>query len=249
MIGIYGIKNKETDRIYVGQSKHIEQRWKSHIRELKKEKHGNSHLLNSFKIHGECCFEFLVLEECKESELDAKEEAWINKFPRELLYNQNLNIINLRGKNNPFYGKTHSEYSKNKMSVWKTENFKGDKNPNFGKRWSFENRLKNSLKHPSTKLNKEDVLKIKEMLVEGALKDEEIAKIFNVQRTVITRICNGTRWSNITGGRIKSERRGQRNIGKKCSEQQKEKIRKAITGIKRSEETKKKISMSKRRNK
>lgn len=249
MIGIYGIRNKETNKIYVGQSKHIEKRWKGHIRELKKETHRNKHLFNSFKLHGEGCFEFLVLEECEESELDVKEEAWINKFPRELVYNQNLHIVDVRGENNPFYGKMHSDSSKSKMSAWKKENFKGDKNPNFGKRWSFENRVKNALKHPLTKLSKEDVLKIKDMIIEGRLEDKEMAEIFNVSRTVITRICNGTRWGNITGGKIRSERRGQRNIGKKFSEERKEKIRKAITGIKRSEETKKKISMSKRRKK
>jgi len=136
------------------------------------------------------------------------------------------------------------------MSIWKKENFKGDKNPNFGKKWSFENRVKNALKHPKTKLKKEDVLKIKDMLIKGDLKDEEIAKIFKIGRHVITRICNGTRWSNITGGKIiEHERRGLRNIGKTMPEEQRDKIRKAITGIKRSEETRKKISDSKRRKK
>jgi ABC-type phosphate/phosphonate transport system substrate-binding protein len=58
------------------------------------------------------------------------------------------------------------------------------------------------------------------------------------------------RWATITGGPIVCyERRGLKNIGKKMTEEQKEKIRKAITGIKRSRETKKKISMSKRRKK
>jgi group I intron endonuclease len=247
MVGIYGIKNKKTNKIYVGQSKNIQKRWKTHMTELKNEKHRNKHLLNSFKIHGEDCFEFLVLEECEELELDAKEEEWINKFPKELVYNQNMHIVDLRGKNNPFYGKTHNENSKKKMSIWKRENFKGDKNPNFGKKWPFEKRVKNAFKHPGTKLSKKDVLKIKDMIIEGKLEDKEIASIFNVGRTVVTRICNGTRWGNITGGKIKSERRGQRNIGKKFSDETKDKIRKAITGIKRSEETKKKISMSKRR--
>jgi group I intron endonuclease len=249
MIGIYGIKNTLSNKIYVGQSKKIAQRWKAHIRELRDNKHRNKHLLRSFNLYGEESFEFLVLEECEESELNIKEEEWINKFPRELVYNQNIHIVDLRGENNPFYGKKHNLDSKEKMSTWKQQNFKGDKNPNFGKRWSFENRVKNSLKHPQTKLGKEDVLNIKDMLVQGELKDEEIAKIFNVSRTVITRICNGTRWANITGGKIRSERRGLRNIGTHFSKERKEKIRKAITGTKRSEETKKKISISKRRKK
>jgi len=160
MTGIYGIKNTLNNKIYIGQSKNINKRWKTHIRQLRKNRHYNKHLLSSFNNNGEGSFEFLVLEECKESDLNTKEEEWINKFPRELVYNQKMHIVDLSGENNPFYGKRHNLKSKEKMSNWKKENFKGDGNPNFGKRWSFENRVKNSLKHPQTKLKKEDVLKM-----------------------------------------------------------------------------------------
>jgi len=103
MIGIYGIRNKNSNKIYVGQSKRMKKRWKDHIRDLKSEKHCNSHLLNSFKKYGEDCFEFLVLEECEESELNAKEEEWINRFSKDLVYNQNMHILDLKGEHNPFY--------------------------------------------------------------------------------------------------------------------------------------------------
>jgi hypothetical protein len=132
------------------------------------------------------------------------------------------------------------------MSEWKKENFLGEKNPNFGKRWTLEQKKKNVLKHPKTKLTEKDVIKIKKILLEGNLKDQEIANKFGVNRTVITRISNGKRWATITGGPVISyERRGFKNIGKKMSQEQKEKIRKALTGLIRSEETRKKISMSK----
>lgn len=216
MIGIYGIKNKKTNKIYIGQSIKIEKRWDQHKRELRSGKHYNEYLLNSFNKYGENCFDFLILEECLESELNFKEEEWINKFSKTDLYNQNFHIFDLRGFNNPFYGKKHTKESKEKMSKWKSKNFVGEKNPNFGKKWSFENRVKNTLKHPQTKLNKENVLKIKDLLIEGKLKDADIAKIFNVSRTVVTRIASGDRWSNVTGGKILDrERRGLRLKGTK----------------------------------
>ena len=106
--------------------------------------------------------------------------------------------------------------------------------------------IKNTIKHPQTKLNIDNVLEIKELLLAGKLNDKEIAQQYNVSRTVITRIANGTRWANITGGPIiNSERRGLRNIGKFRSDETKLKIKNAITGIKRSEITKEKISKSK----
>ncbi len=125
--------------------------------------------------------------------------------------------------------------------------YAGEKNPNYGKRWTKEEKITGTLNHPKTKLNESKVLEIKEMLLNGLLDDLAIANKFGVSRTVITRIANGTRWANITGGPIiLFERRGKRNIGKHRSLETKTKIKNAITGIKRSEETKIKISESKK---
>jgi len=216
MMGIYQILNTINENKYIGQSKDVEKRWKSHLRDLRKKRHGNTHLSNAFKLYGEEFFEFSVLEECEENRLDEREEFWINEFPKEKLYNENFNITNLKGKNNPFYGKKHKKDSIQKMSNWGKENYLGENNPNFGKRWSFENRIKNTLKHPQTKLSAESVLKIKDLLLEGKLKDAEIGKMFDISRNVVTRIASGKRWSNITGGRvIDHERRGLRLKGTK----------------------------------
>lgn len=248
MIGIYGIKNKINEKIYVGQSIKIENRYSRHMMELKKNKHPNKHLCNSYKKYGKECFELLILEECKKEELNIKEEKWINNFPKGKLYNKNFYITDLSGDKNPFFGKKHKFESKKKMSNWKKENYLGEKNPNFGKRWTIQQKKINVLRNTKTKLTEENVMEIKDLLLDGKLKDKEIANKFGISRTVVTRISNGTRWANITGGKIiGKERRGLRNIGKKMSEDQKEKIRKAITGIRRSEETKDKISISKRR--
>lgn len=247
MIGIYGIKNKINNKIYIGQSSEVWKRWARHKAELSKNKHPNKHLLKSYKKYGKENFEFLVLEECLKEELNEKEEKWINNFPKENLYNINFYITDLSGERNPFFGKTHSKKNRIKFSNIAKKNI-GEKNPNFGNKWTLEQKKKNALNRPRKKLVEKDVIKIKNLLLEGNFNDKEISIKFGVSRTVITRISNGTRWATVTGGPVISyERRGLKNIGKKMSQEQKEKIRKALTGLKRSEETRKKISMSKRR--
>lgn len=52
-----------------------------------------------------------------------------------------------------------------------------------------------------TKLNVEKVKEIVELLKKG-LTHNSIAKQFNISRTVVTRISNGTRWTNVTGGPV-----------------------------------------------
>ena len=204
MIGIYGIKNKVNGKIYIGQSIEIERRYKDHMRDLKKKRHANAHLSNSFNIYGENSWELIVLEECEKEQLSLKEEKWINSFAREQIYNENFFIINLTGERNPFFGKKHKIESKKKMSKWKSENYSGESNPNFGKKQSKEVRLKMTLNRScatSKGLKIEDILEIKELLLCGT-KHKIIAEKFGVARTVITRISNGTRWANVTGGAV-----------------------------------------------
>ena len=52
-----------------------------------------------------------------------------------------------KGKENPFYGKTHSEESKRKLSGSKKGKYLGENNPNYGRKHSEETRkkIKNSI--------------------------------------------------------------------------------------------------------
>ena len=197
MVGIYGIKNKINGKIYIGQSIKIERRWAEHKTELKKNKHPNQHLLNSYNKYGKDNFEFLILEECEKEKLNSKEEKWIDIFSRDDVYNINLNIVDLRGDKNPNFGKKHSIEVKKKMSI----SNKGELNPNFGKKQSKESRLKMTLGRAKSGLTIENVLEIKQLLLDG-IEHKVIAEKFKVERTVITRISNGTRWTNVTGGPV-----------------------------------------------
>src|SRR5229473_3044646 len=85
--GIYGIKNTINNKIYIGSSKNIEERFKQHISALNHNKHCNIHLQRSWIKHGEINFEFLIIKECNIEVLFENEEYYINNTDNNLLYN------------------------------------------------------------------------------------------------------------------------------------------------------------------
>ena len=132
--GIYSILNKENGKIYVGQSVNIESRFAHHKWELKNNKHINSHLQSSVNKYGIDSFEFNILESCDESKLNDNERWWIDYFNSTIRNNgynfesggnsqfevsietrKKLSRVN-SGKNNPFYGKHHSDETRKMIS-------------------------------------------------------------------------------------------------------------------------------------
>lgn len=80
IIGIYCIENIDTNKKYIGQSKDIEGRWYKHKNELRHNSHDNDYLQKAWNKYGENRFEFSILEECDESELNEKEVYYIDHF-------------------------------------------------------------------------------------------------------------------------------------------------------------------------
>lgn len=77
--GIYMIKNKINGKAYVGQAIDVHGRWKKHIYALSNQYHYNKHLQRSWNKYGADNFEFSIIEECNEYELNTKEIYWIAK--------------------------------------------------------------------------------------------------------------------------------------------------------------------------
>lgn len=75
MVGIYKITNKINGKCYIGQSIHIERRWREHCT-----KSSNSFISQAIKDFGKENFSFEVIEECKAEELNEKEEYYINFY-------------------------------------------------------------------------------------------------------------------------------------------------------------------------
>lgn len=79
MIGIYKITNKINSKCYIGQSINIERRFIHH----KKYRYGfqnNKVLYKAIQKYGIDNFDFEIIEECLQEELDKKEKYYIEKY-------------------------------------------------------------------------------------------------------------------------------------------------------------------------
>ncbi len=104
-IGIYLITHKVTGDRYVGMSKTIEQRWKSHLRALEKGKHTSKAMQALSNEYGLDSFTFEILEEC-EPEPDRRIELTLGDAERKWM-EQLKPELNLRGteRESEFYRK------------------------------------------------------------------------------------------------------------------------------------------------
>lgn len=77
MVGIYKITNRVNNKVYIGQSKNIEQRWKAHRTRYWSGKYAIQKAMIKYGIDN---FDFTVLEECEIDELNNKEIYWISYY-------------------------------------------------------------------------------------------------------------------------------------------------------------------------
>ena len=88
-IGIYKIKNLQTNKVYIGSSNDLEKRKKQHFSELREKRHINKELQKDFSLYGENNFRFQVVEYTWRNNRLEREQAWIDKCKRDgiVLYN------------------------------------------------------------------------------------------------------------------------------------------------------------------
>lgn len=136
-IGIYAIVNNHNGKVYIGKSINIEARWRGHRNALNKDdpntKHVNRHLWNAWKKYGESAFTLLVLKE-----LETVDDALMSQL--ELEYIDSFDSCNRDcGYNLRRDSSTkmivHDE-TRELLSVAS----KGERNPNFGNKWTDEQR-------------------------------------------------------------------------------------------------------------
>ena len=97
MTGIYLITNLINNKVYVGQSTDIERRWSEHLRSAQPEKYSIRSARDSktpihlaMQKYGINNFTLQILEQCQRSELDDKEQYWIDYYhstEKDLGYN------------------------------------------------------------------------------------------------------------------------------------------------------------------
>lgn len=93
MTGIYLVTNKVNGHQYVGQSVDIKRRWMEH--KCPSSIANNRTINKAYRKYGVENFEYKVLEECAESELDEREIYWIDKL--HPVYNMNKGGVGNKG--------------------------------------------------------------------------------------------------------------------------------------------------------
>lgn len=78
--GIYRIINIDTNKMYIGSSKNIGDRWMSHIYALNRGNHSSKEFQYDWNKYGEESFKFEILELVKEENLLPTEQKYINKY-------------------------------------------------------------------------------------------------------------------------------------------------------------------------
>lgn len=76
--GIYQIRNLINNKIYIGSSKNLLDRFKEHSKRLKSKRHVNIKLQNAFNKYGQQNFIFEVIEFVSLEDLISIEQYWIN---------------------------------------------------------------------------------------------------------------------------------------------------------------------------
>lgn len=81
--GIYQIKNKITNKIYIGSAIKLSHRLWSHFRKLELGKHGNILLQRAFDKYGYNSFEVIILESCEKQNLINREQYYLDTLKPE----------------------------------------------------------------------------------------------------------------------------------------------------------------------
>lgn len=93
--GVYKLLNLVTGMIYIGSTRSVYTRFRTHKNNLRRNNHENPHLQNAWNKYREENFEFEVLEECSEDQCINKEQHYLDTLLSAQDY---LNKINNRFK-------------------------------------------------------------------------------------------------------------------------------------------------------
>lgn len=182
--GIYIIRNTVNGKVYIGQSRRISNREYCHFHALEKGTHYNKHLQRSYNTYGRDAFVFEVIEWCDVSELDEREKYYIQKYD-----SMNIN----KGYNNEGGGNVGKEVSERVR-----EAKRGANNPMYGKSPSEESRekMRISSRGHNTKLTEEQVYQLKEDLVNG-IPQKEVAEKYGLTVAAVGKIQMCKNWQYV----------------------------------------------------
>jgi len=131
--GIYKIKNVVNNKVYIGQAKNLNTRYREHLYYIKNNKHYNYYLQKSFEKYGKENFNYSILEEVEDdSLLNIREKYWID-------YYGGINSNNTYNFKDPLLNE-YNDYIRKKLS----KSSSGKNNPNYGNYWTEEQKENSS---------------------------------------------------------------------------------------------------------
>ena len=236
MIGIYKIENLINGKVYIGKSKNIENRWRTHKKELNNNSHCNKHLQNAWNKYGKENFKFEVIEECSMDLLDKQEIYWISEYnsncynltkggdgvvePLPEVIDKMRNSLIAYYQDNPVPEETRKKLSiAGKGRIVSEETKRRISETEKGWQPSIETRLKMSISAKGKKLSEETKEKISNFQ-KGRPKPKTEAHIQHHRESLLGRM-NGPR-SDETKQKISNSKKG-----KPLSEQHKQALKEA----------------------
>jgi group I intron endonuclease len=211
MIGIYKITNRINGKSYVGQSINMEKRFKEHLYKQ------DAYIDRAIHKYGKDNFNFEILEQCSQEDLNEKERYYINKLNTK---QKGYNIAD-GGAYPALSGYKHSQAKLNKKDVSNIVNDLKTTNISYrdlaskykvstatitlinkGKHWGNNKVIKPTYygnpgdKNPKAKIGKQEVADIILLLKITNLSSIQISKKFNVSPSTIQHISEGNHYLN-----------------------------------------------------
>jgi group I intron endonuclease len=189
MQAIYQIQNKINNKIYIGSTNNVRKRWNNHRSKLNNGKHENQYLQLAWQKYGQEAFEFTIVEEVNDNNRIEREIYYLNEkksYERDIGYNFDKNPTDKSGINNSFYGKQHSEETKQKL-----REIANKRSPELKKLMGAKNKGSNN---KNTKLNMEIARQIRAEYASGEWTYEKLQNKYNVAHGTIQAILTKRTW-------------------------------------------------------
>lgn len=125
MACVYKIENKITGKIYIGSTVDFVRRKSEHFGELKRKTHSSKKMQSDYDEYGEKSLVMSVIEECADDIRLDREQYYIDLYDAankgyntsDSAYFSKAGFCTMEknGEDNPFYGKHHSEETRQKL--------------------------------------------------------------------------------------------------------------------------------------